>query len=148
MRHLSNSYRITALAAVTGLALLGTAAYPGIAGAATSGLYPPSALVLTIGAGETADTATVVRAVTLSCAPTPSGSHPDPKAACAQLSAVDGDFTDLAAEAPTRACTRQWQPVTITGDGVWQGKRVSWSAMYANSCEMRSAMTEGPVFAF
>ncbi|MEU8524436.1 MULTISPECIES: subtilase-type protease inhibitor [Streptomyces] len=147
MRYVSRSFALTALATATGLALLGTAT-SGIAQAATSGLYPPSSLVLTIGAGETAETATVLRAVTLTCAPTHGGSHPAAASACAELSAVGGNFTDLTADAPTRSCTRQWAPVTITGDGVWQGRRVSWQATYANPCELRSAMTDGPVFAF
>ncbi|WP_418961396.1 subtilase-type protease inhibitor [Streptomyces tritici] len=119
-----------------------------MADAATSSLYAPSALVLTVGAGESADTATVLRAVTLTCAPTPGGSHPDPAAACAELTATGGQFGALAADAPTRTCTRQWEPVTITGDGVWQGKRVSWSATYGNACELRSTMAEGAVFTF
>ncbi|MFG2329567.1 subtilase-type protease inhibitor [Streptomyces sp. NPDC048604] len=146
MRHVSN-FRLTALAACTGLALVGTAA-SGIADAATTGLYPPSALVLTIGAGDDSGTATVVRAVTLTCAPTPGGSHPAPAAACTELNAVDGRFGELAADTPTRACTRQYQPVTITGDGVWQGKRVSWTATYGNACELGATMARGQVFAF
>ncbi|WP_406861550.1 subtilase-type protease inhibitor [Streptomyces sp. HUAS MG47] len=146
MRHVS-SFRLTALAACTGLTLVGTAA-TGIADAATTGLYPPSALVLTMGTGETAGTATVVRAVTLTCAPTPGGSHPAPEAACAELSAVNGRFGELAAEYPTRACTRQYDPVILTGDGVWQGKRISWTATYGNACELRSTMEKRQVFAF
>lgn len=164
MRHLRSTRTATrttalatTLATVTGLALIG-AATTGIAQAAPAtpaapaapaGLYPPSALVLTIGKGEDAATATIDRAVTLSCAPTPSGTHPAPARACAELSAVGGDLAQLprmwANETP---CTHQWDPVTITGEGVWQGKRVNWTATYGNECEMHAGMTGGSVFAF
>lgn len=45
---------------------------------APSGLYAPSALVLTTGHGETAATVTPERAVTLNCAPTPPARTPPP----------------------------------------------------------------------
>lgn len=59
---------------------------------APSGLYAPSALVLTMGHGETAATVTPERAVTLNCAPTPSGTHPAAYDACGELRAVNGDL--------------------------------------------------------
>ncbi|MGW5419146.1 subtilase-type protease inhibitor [Streptomyces sp. NPDC003943] len=145
----------TALATASGLALLGTAVTgSGTAAAApasTTSLYPPSALVLTLGRGERPATATVVRAVTLSCSPTPSGTHPAPVEACRELDEAEGDFARLNSVTVTSRhlpCTREWDPVTVTGDGVWEGKRVRWSARYGNSCEMRAATGEGTVFAF
>lgn len=51
-------------------------------GGAPSALYAPSALVLTMGHGESAMTVTPERAVTLTCAPGPSGTHPAAAAAC------------------------------------------------------------------
>ncbi|MGW4165265.1 subtilase-type protease inhibitor [Streptomyces sp. NPDC004788] len=145
----------TALATASGLALIGTA----IAGtstaeaapASTPGLYAPTALVLTLGKGERPATATVVRAVTLSCSPTPSGTHPAPVEACRELNQAEGDFARLGGVTVTSRhlpCTREWDPVTVTGDGVWEGKRVRWSARYGNSCELRAATGEGTVFAF
>ncbi|WP_282692500.1 SSI family serine proteinase inhibitor [Streptomyces sp. CC208A] len=139
----------TAFATATGLALVGTAfTGAGTAEAAPSSLYTPSALVLTLGEGADPAAATVVRAVTLTCAPAPSGSHPAPDAACAELAAADGDFTTLTALREDRPCTREWNPVTLTGDGVWQGRRVTWSTTYGNPCELRARTAEGAVFAF
>lgn len=145
----------TAFATATGLALLSTAftgsatAEPASADAAMSpGLYAPSALVLTVGQGEHPRTATVIRAVTLACSPTPSGTHPAPVEACRELTEANGDFSHLGSESRHRPCTREWEPVTVTGDGVWQGKRVRWTATYGNGCELRAATGEGTVFAF
>ncbi|CAM5300946.1 subtilase-type protease inhibitor [Streptomyces narbonensis] len=137
----------TAFATATGLALVG-AAFTGTASAAPESLYAPSALVMTIGEGEGPSSGTVVRAVTLSCAPTASGTHPDPEAACAELASADGDFASLTDLREDRPCTREWNPVTVTGDGVWEGRRVSWSATYGNPCELRARTAEGAVFAF
>ncbi|MEU7034788.1 MULTISPECIES: SSI family serine proteinase inhibitor [unclassified Streptomyces] len=146
---LRNTAFTTALA--TGLALVGVAATSGSAQAepaAPAGLYPPSALVLTIGKGEDAATATIDRAVTLSCAPTPTGTHPAPEAACAELDALDGDFAQLSRMDNSIPCLHVWDPVTVTGEGVWRGKRVTWSATYGNTCEMNVGMSRSTVFAF
>ncbi|WMX45669.1 subtilase-type protease inhibitor [Streptomyces roseicoloratus] len=142
----------TAFATATGLALVGTA-FTGTgtaeaASASSTSLYAPSALVLTLGQGSRPSTATVVRAVTLSCSPTPAGTHPAPEEACAELNAAGGDFGQVMAISGDRPCTREWNPVTVTGDGVWQGRRVHWSATYGNDCELRSRTAEGAVFAF
>ncbi|MET9952990.1 SSI family serine proteinase inhibitor [Streptomyces sp. NPDC006339] len=138
----------TALATATGLTLLGTAIAGGTAEAAPASLYAPSALVLTVGEGESAETATVLRAVTLTCSPTPGGTHPDPEAACAELAAADGDFGRLTVLPADRPCTREWDPVTVTGDGVWQGRRVSWQATYGNPCELRARTAESAALGF
>ncbi|MFD7325404.1 SSI family serine proteinase inhibitor [Streptomyces sp. NPDC059875] len=143
---LRNTAFTTALA--TGLALVGVAATPDLAQAEPAGLYPPSALVLAVGNGEDAATATVARAVTLSCAPTPSGTHPAPELACADLSSVDGDLAQLTVAWSNSPCTKIWDPVTVTGDGVWEGKRISWSATYGNTCEMNVGMSRSSVFTF
>ncbi|MFF0449712.1 subtilase-type protease inhibitor [Streptomyces sp. NPDC004609] len=126
--------------AVTGSA---RAAEPVARPAAASGLYAPSALVLT--AGKDASTS-VDRAVTLSCAPSAGGTHPAPEDACRELGAAGGDFTALPSALPYTMCTREWAPVTVTASGVWQGKRVDWSGTYNNGCEMQAAL--GAVFAF
>ncbi|MFJ8664406.1 subtilase-type protease inhibitor [Streptomyces sp. NPDC093600] len=148
MRYLRKT--LGAIAVATGLACVGTAtsgiAYAGAAQPAS--LYSPSALVLTVARGEAAGTATVERAVTLHCAPVPGGSHPSPAAACEELAAANGDLDRLTALPGDRPCTREWDPVTVTGDGVWQGKRVSWSATYSNTCEMRTRVAESAVLSF
>ena len=101
--------------------------------AAPASLYAPSALVLTTGHGESATSATPARAVTLSCAPTASGTHPDPAAACAELRRAGGDLDALSAGTDV-LCTKQYDPVVVTVDGVWQGKRVSYERTFANEC--------------
>ncbi|MEW2249996.1 MULTISPECIES: protease inhibitor [unclassified Streptomyces] len=105
----------------------------GAAHAAPASLYAPSALVLTTGHGESATSATPARAVTLSCAPTASGTHPDPAAACAELRRAGGDLDALSAGTDV-LCTKQYDPVVVTVDGVWQGKRVSYERTFANEC--------------
>ncbi|MEU0162598.1 subtilase-type protease inhibitor [Streptomyces sp. NPDC006261] len=111
-------------------------------------LYAPSALVLTVAQGEDPLTATVQRAVTLTCAPSAEGTHPDPVAACNELEAVGGQFTQLARTSPDRMCTRQWNPVVITAHGVWHGKRVTFSTTYGNACELAGSMNDSAVYSF
>ncbi|MBT2481780.1 subtilase-type protease inhibitor [Streptomyces sp. ISL-94] len=135
--------------AAMALTALTALAWPGTAGAAPSGtqsLYAPSALVLGVTAGEDAATGTVVRAVTLVCAPTPGGTHPNPAAACAELRASAAELDELAAPGAGAACTREWNPVTVTADGVWQGRRLSYSYTFANPCGLRH--TAGTLFNF
>lgn len=135
--------------AAMALTALTALAWPGTAGAAPSGtssLYAPSVLVLGVSAGEDAEAATVLRAVTLVCAPTPSGTHPRPAAACADLRANAEELDAVAAPAAGTACTREWNPVTVTADGVWQGRRLSYSHTFANPCGLRH--TTGALFGF
>ncbi|WP_327596788.1 SSI family serine proteinase inhibitor [Streptomyces chartreusis] len=104
--------------------------------AAAEILYAPSALVLPVSRG-----ATVERAVTIDCAPTPRGTHPAPEAACAEIHAADrgGDISALMETSrSTTPCTREWDPVTLDVTGVWKGHRVSLTQTYPNSCVMRS----------
>ncbi|MGW2937298.1 protease inhibitor [Streptomyces sp. NPDC001156] len=112
---------------------------------APASLYAPSALVLTTGHGESATLATPQRAVTLSCAPSPSGSHPDSVDACAEISAAGGDFDALSIRDGV-LCTKQYDPVVVTVQGVWQGKRVDYERTFANECVKRSYGTA--LFAF
>lgn len=114
--------------------------------ARSGGLYAPSELVLTVGQGDSRANATVQRAVSLSCMPVASGSHPAPKAACAELRAAAGDFNTVTSPKSDRLCTKEWAPIVVTADGVWQGKRVSYTYTYANSCVMRAGMSS--VFEF
>ncbi|MGI5350863.1 subtilase-type protease inhibitor [Streptomyces sp. CA-250714] len=139
---------LTTAAAVTGAvsALALTAAPAQAAPAKPTSLYAPSALVLTIADGESATTATPQRAVTLSCTPGPSGTHPNVKQACTQLRASGGDFEALADNSGTTFCTKEWRPVVVTAQGVWEGKRVNYERVYANNCMKRVAGAS--VFAF
>ncbi|MEU0661861.1 MULTISPECIES: subtilase-type protease inhibitor [Streptomyces] len=108
-------------------------------------LYAPSALVLTVAQGESAATAVPLRAVTLTCTPTAAGTHPAPKKACEELRSVEGRFDRLGGE-ETRPCIKIYDPVVVTAQGTWEGRRVNFEKMYANSCVMQ---TEGSsVFSF
>ncbi|MEV7723222.1 subtilase-type protease inhibitor [Streptomyces sp. NPDC101733] len=129
----SGAMALTALTALTG---------SGTADAAPSGtqtLYAPSALVVSVTAGEDAAEGTVLRAVTLVCAPRPGGTHPAPAAACAELRSSGASLDVLTAPRPDTACTREWNPVTITTDGVWQGRRLSYSHTFGNPCNLHSS---------
>lgn len=114
--------------------------------AGAESLYAPSALVLTVTDGADHETGTVRRAVTLSCAPAPSGSHPDPAAACSELKKNDAKFDSITTSATNRVCTKEWEPVTVTADGVWEGKRVEYVHTFSNSCAMNGG--RGVVFTF
>ncbi|WP_328946859.1 subtilase-type protease inhibitor [Streptomyces sp. NBC_00250] len=137
--------------AVSASALLCLAGTAGVAEARTESLYAPSAVVLSIGKGTDASSATVLRAVTLSCAPTAGGTHPAPEAACAELKATseDGAFAGLlASPEPDRMCPQHFDPVTVTVDGVWEGSRTSWQYTFANACAMGVTLNGGAAFAF
>ncbi|MFJ7072133.1 subtilase-type protease inhibitor [Streptomyces sp. NPDC098781] len=100
-------------------------------------LYAPSALVLTTGHGEFAATTAPERAVTLNCAYTTSGTHPDPRRGCADLDRVNGDLDRLAVlrgNEAERPCTKEYRPVVVTIQGVWRGTRVNYEHTFANSC--------------
>ncbi|MER5887651.1 SSI family serine proteinase inhibitor [Streptomyces sp. NPDC001941] len=101
--------------------------------AAAAGLYAPTALVLSVAPGDEESEQAVLRAVTLSCLPT-AGTHPAPAAACAELASSGGDFAALATATPGRACTKEWDPVTVTVEGVWRGQRVSHTETFGNAC--------------
>lgn len=112
---------------------------------ASSSLYAPSALVLTVAPGTSAKAADPQRAVTLSCAPKPHGTHPNPAKACAELREVGGDFGKLSGT-DRQLCTKEHRPTVVTAQGVWKGKRVHHERSFGNPCEKK---TQGrSVFAF
>ncbi|MFI9600294.1 subtilase-type protease inhibitor [Streptomyces sp. NPDC052043] len=136
--------RNTARWAVT-LGLTATAVCGPLTVPATAALRAPSALVLTVGHGVGAAHAVPERAVTLSCAPMPFGTHPAAREACAELRGADGDFGALT-PSDRVACTREYNPVVVTAQGVWQGRRVTYERTYANECVKNASATS--VFAF
>ncbi|MFI6764419.1 subtilase-type protease inhibitor [Streptomyces sp. NPDC050355] len=146
MRYITGAVAFGAALVLGTLATTAQAAAAPAQPARSGGLYAPSELVLTVGQGESRATATVQRAVTLSCTPVATGSHPTAKAACAQLRAVAGDFGAVVNTTSGRVCTKEWAPVVVTADGVWQGKRVSYTYTFANSCAMNAG--SGSVFVF
>ncbi|MDX2297465.1 MULTISPECIES: subtilase-type protease inhibitor [Streptomyces] len=135
------------LAAVSASVLLVLAGSVGVAQAEADSLYAPSALVLAIAQGD--EQAAVLRASTLSCAPTAQGTHPDPEAACAELAATSGSLDRLlVAPAPDRMCPLHYDPVTVFADGVWQGERIAWKHTFSNSCDLSVTLNGNTVFAF
>ncbi|MGW0210604.1 protease inhibitor [Streptomyces sp. NPDC003233] len=142
-----NTARWAAALGLTAAAVCGplTGAAVAAPDAAPSSLYAPSALVLTTGHGNDAATATPERAVTLTCAPTASGTHPAAAAACAELRGTGGDF-DALKPADDVWCNKLYDPVVVTVQGVWQGKRVSYERTFGNTCVRDSV--GGGVFAF
>ena len=111
-----------------GTALAATTASP-----SADSLYAPSALTLTVANGETSESSTPERAVTLSCAPTASGSHPAAAKACEELTKVEGDFSALPVN-QEQACPMIYDPRVVTVQGVWNGTRVSYEKAFGNSC--------------
>ncbi|MEU6478738.1 protease inhibitor [Streptomyces sp. NPDC047017] len=142
-----NTARWAAALGLTATAVLGPLTHAALAApsVAPASLYAPSALVLTVGHGDSPATATPERAVTLTCAPTASGTHPAAPEACAELRLAGGDFDALTASDDV-VCTREYRPVVVTADGVWQGKRVSYQRTFANDCVKNASLTS--VFAF
>jgi hypothetical protein len=134
-----NTARWAATLTLTATAVCGPLAGSALAAPtpAPAGLYAPSALVMTMGHGGQAATATPERAVTLTCAPTASGSHPAAAEACAELRAADGDFRALSFTEGVM-CTKLYNPVVVTVQGVWQGKRVDYERTFANECVKNS----------
>ncbi|GAB2610439.1 protease inhibitor [Streptomyces capparidis] len=138
-------------AARAGLGLVLAASALAVTGAGTASAEPapadrgPSALVLTVSEGESAASSSATRAATLSCSPALAGDHPAPEAACEELTAARGDFTSLSGDS-SRVCPQIYDPVVVTADGIWQGKRVTYEQTYANTCVLEAET--GQVFAF
>ncbi|MDT0433771.1 MULTISPECIES: subtilase-type protease inhibitor [Streptomyces] len=130
-----NTARWAAALTLTAASVLGPVAGTALASPLPSpaSLYAPSDLVMTLGHGESAALVTPQRAVTLTCAPTASGSHPSAAEACAELRSANGDINALTARSGA-LCTKAYDPVVVTVGGVWQGKRVAYERTFANEC--------------
>lgn len=85
------------------------------------------------------------KTVELQCDPE-GGTHPNPTEACAELLAVQGDFTALPANQQLTNCTMEYRPVIAVADGTWNGEPVAWEHEFSNHCTMGSAT--GTVFRF
>ncbi|MFF9896175.1 SSI family serine proteinase inhibitor [Streptomyces longispororuber] len=97
-------------------------------------------VLLTVSGAEN----TWIRGVRLSCVPEPSGPHPFAGRACAELDQARGDLDALPKE--NRACTKRFDPVTVSATGTHRGRPVTWHRTYGNACEM--AASTGHVFRF
>ncbi|MEV4642248.1 SSI family serine proteinase inhibitor [Actinoplanes sp. NPDC049548] len=74
------------------------------------------------------------RITLLTCGPA-AGTHPRSADACATVATVDGDLAALDVQ-PDGFCTREYQPVTATATGFWQGRPVLYGETFPNRCEM------------
>ncbi|CAM3197415.1 hypothetical protein STSO111631_06205 [Stackebrandtia soli] len=83
--------------------------------------------------------------VTLTCQPE-GGTHPgDVMTACSQLTNANGE---VAAINPSgMLCTKQFEPITATLEGTWNGRSVRYSQEFGNACEANS-VTGGVLFGF
>ncbi|MEV0225683.1 SSI family serine proteinase inhibitor, partial [Streptomyces sp. NPDC050704] len=84
-----NTARWAATITLTATAVCGPLTGTALAAPSPTALYAPSSLVFTVGHGESAAAVTPERAVTLTCAPTASGTHPAAAPACAELRAPE-----------------------------------------------------------
>ncbi|GAA2936020.1 SSI family serine proteinase inhibitor [Streptomyces enissocaesilis] len=100
----------------------------------------PHGLFLTVSGAEN----TWIRGVLLKCPPGGPGHHPDAAGACAALDKADGDLDRLSGN--PRACTKQYEPVTVSAKGSWRGRAAAWQKTYPNACVLDAAT--GPVFRF
>ncbi|MEU0518489.1 SSI family serine proteinase inhibitor [Streptosporangium sp. NPDC006007] len=100
------------------------------------------ALVLSFAYGERP--VPVARHALLSCDP-PRGTHPDPYGACEALIPVRGNPAELT-PLPDVICTMQYDPVTVTATGVWDGRFIRFQQTYGNACSLYAAT--GVVFSF
>jgi len=57
---------------------------------------------------------------------------------------VGGDFDRLPGN--PRPCTKEYDPVTATMNGLWRNRPIGWQKTYSNAC-MLDART-GPIFRF
>ncbi|MEV7009790.1 SSI family serine proteinase inhibitor [Streptosporangium sp. NPDC051022] len=109
------------------------------------GVKPPGrvrALVLTFAYGERV--APVVRHALLMCDP-PRGTHPAAVEACEALIPVHGDPGALT-PLPGVVCTTQYDPVTVTATGTWDGRFIRFEHTYGNACTLYAET--GSVFSF
>ncbi|MET7392155.1 SSI family serine proteinase inhibitor [Dactylosporangium sp. NPDC005572] len=99
----------------------------------------PTLLTLTVARDES--TKPAQHRAFLTCSPA-GGTHKQARDACAELAKVHGDFGRL--QVAGGACTMQYDPVTVTAQGRWQGRKVAYRHTFGNSCTMSTAT--GPVF--
>ncbi|NUT47231.1 MAG: serine protease [Saccharothrix sp.] len=85
-----------------------------------------------------------VESTRLTCDPA-AGNHSAAQAACGEIEAADGDFTQLPGTEP-QLCTFDYRPVTVAAIGSWRGEPVQYVEEFANRCVMEQET--GTVFAF
>lgn len=84
-----------------------------------------------------------VMSALLFCDP-PGGLHPNPTAACADITIAQGDFTKLPGIGERLVCADVYDPVVATAFGWWRNRLTWFTRTYPNMCELYGAT--GPVF--
>ncbi|MEU8385504.1 SSI family serine proteinase inhibitor [Streptosporangium sp. NPDC048865] len=82
-----------------------------------------------------------VRTIRLGCNPV-YGTHPYAAQACALLGRAQGNPAYI--RLPWVGCPRQYDPVTVSATGTWNGRPVRYRRTFTNQCEVRAAT--GAVF--
>ncbi|MFE0172074.1 SSI family serine proteinase inhibitor [Streptomyces sp. NPDC059002] len=101
---------------------------------------PQRGLFLTVSGSEN----TWIRGVLLRCTPEPTGHHPQAELACAAIAEAGGDLDALPDD--PHACTKEFDPVTVSATGTFRGRMIGWHKTYPNACTMDA--DTGYVFRF
>jgi hypothetical protein len=125
-------------------ALLATAALLTLgvtpAQAAPQEAFPGNWLYLTLTTGDAHSSS--IRGTLLLCDP-PQG-HSHAVEACAELATAGGDISRIPPK-PDTICSMIYGPVTAVARGEWEGRQVTYSHTFSNSCVMGAET--GAVFA-
>lgn len=105
--------------------------------------YPEPRATFTLSITSVA-TGKPIASATLTCGPE-GGSHPDPAAACKQLSLVDGEIEAIPED--PGPCTLEFNPVVVTASGTWNGESRHYKQEFSNRCSAVRA-TGGVIFRF
>ena len=85
-----------------------------------------------------------VQSTRLTCDPA-AGEHRAAQAACGEIEAADGDFSQLDGTGP-QLCTFDYTPVTVAAFGSYRGEPVRYVEEFPNRCVMEQET--GTVFSF
>ncbi|WP_079143275.1 SSI family serine proteinase inhibitor [Streptomyces noursei] len=108
------------------------------------GNRPITALVLTSTRAGINPTPAPSEFAVLLCNPA-RGTHPHGEQACKALTAADGNIKKVNIN-PRGMCPDIYSPITVTAQGWWNGKKVSYENTFGNSCEL--SRSTGIIFAF
>ncbi|MGH3942836.1 MAG: SSI family serine proteinase inhibitor [Pseudonocardiaceae bacterium] len=86
----------------------------------------------------------VIAKASLTCPPDCDDSHPDPAAACKQLSQFNGRIEGIPED--PGPCTRELKPVIVAASGTWNGEPRYYKQEFSNRCVAIRA-TGGVIFA-
>ncbi|ONI80296.1 hypothetical protein ALI22I_43850 [Saccharothrix sp. ALI-22-I] len=117
----------------------GLLAAPLIGAGTASAAQPETDLVLAVYQEESG-----IESTRLTCDPA-AGDHTLAQAACGEIEAAGGDFTQLTGTEP-QFCTFDYNPVRVAAFGSWRGEPVQYTEEFPNRCVMERET--GAVFSF